>query len=93
MVFTLVSAVQERLTDMVEAMESARVEEVERRAQEVHAIEQASLHGLPHTHTHTHTLYIFAFTVTNMFILYRDSNVSFSMKLLFCGILLCSGSI
>lgn len=42
MVFTLVSAVQERLTDMVEAMEKARVEEVQRKAQEALDAEQAS---------------------------------------------------
>ena len=50
MVFTLVSAVQERLTDMVEAMEAARLEEIERKAQEVHEIEQASLHVVFRVH-------------------------------------------
>ncbi|KAK2174433.1 hypothetical protein NP493_803g00021 [Ridgeia piscesae] len=45
MVFTLVSAVQERLTDLVEAAERERVEEIERKEKEKHAAEQKKFEG------------------------------------------------
>ena len=47
MVFTLVSAVQERLTDLVETAERERVEEIERKEKEKHAEEQASVCSSP----------------------------------------------